>query len=102
MSKIIAKGLYLGRECIVECFLEDGFPIIELDGEYDEQVQNRFNELLKEAPALGGTYYPPENSLLAAYSVLENTFFDEGSAVEIKTEGNIGKIPIYDGDDIVY
>ena len=51
MSKIIAKGLYLGRECIVECFLEDGFPIIELDGEYDEQVQNRFNELLKEAPA---------------------------------------------------
>ncbi|SNX53040.1 hypothetical protein [Thermoanaerobacterium sp. RBIITD] len=101
MSKIIAKGKYLGVERQVECFLEDGFPIIELDGEYDEQVQNRFNELLKEVPALGGTYYPPENSLLAAYSVFENTFFDD-SPIEIKTEGDIGKIPTYDVDDIVY
>jgi hypothetical protein len=100
-AKIIAKGLYLGRERIVECFLEDGFPIIELDGEYDEAVQSNFNQLLKKAPALGGTYYPPENSLLAAYSVLENTFFDD-SPIEIKTEGDIGKIPTYDVDDIVY
>lgn len=102
MSKIIAKGLYLGRECIVECFLEDGFPIIELDGEYDEQVQNRFNELLKEAPALGGTYYPPENSLLAAYSVLESVFFDDGSIPTIEAVGDIGKIPTYDIEGIVY
>ena len=102
MSKIIAKGLYLGRECIVECFQVEGSLTIEIDGEFNQEVQNDFNAKLKNCPALGGTYYPPENSLLAAYSVLENTFFDEGSAVEIKTEGNIGKIPIYDGDDIVY
>jgi len=102
MPKIIAKGKYLGVERQVECFLKDGLLTIEIDGEFNQEAQNDFIIKLKKCPAIGGTYYPPENSLLAAYSVLENTFFDEGSAVEIKTEGNIGKIPIYDGDDIVY
>ena len=73
-----------------------------IDGEYDETIQNKFNQLLKEAPAIGGTYYPPENSLLAAYNVLESIFFDDNSSVEIKTEGDIGKIPTYEIDDIVY
>lgn len=101
MSKIIAKGKYLGVERQVECFLKDGFPIIEVDGEFNQEAQNDFIIKLKKCPALGGTYYPPENSLLAAYSVLENTFFDD-SPIEIKTEGDIGKIPTYDVDDIVY
>jgi len=102
MAKIIAKGKYLGIVREIECFIEDGFPIIEVDGEYDETIQSNFNQLLKEAPAIGGTYHPPENSLLAAYGVLESTFFDEGSPVEIKADGDIGKIPIYEVDDIVY
>ena len=102
MAKIIAKGKYLGINRQVECFIEDGLPIIELDGEYDEQVQSSFNQLLKVAPAMGGTYHPPENSLLAAYSVLESTFFDDGSPVQLEADGDIGKIPIYDGDDIIY
>lgn len=102
MARIIAKGKYLGVKREVEVFLEDGFPIIEVDGEYDETIQNKFNQLLKEAPAIGGTYYPSENSLLAAYSVLESNFFDDSSSVEIKAEGDIGKIPTYDIDNIVY
>ncbi|SHI40915.1 hypothetical protein [Lutispora thermophila] len=101
MSKIIAKGKYLGVERQVECFLKDGLLIVEIDGEFNQEAQNDFIIKLKKCPALGGTYYPPENSLLAAYSVLENTFFDD-SPIEIKTEGDIGKIPTYDVDDIVY
>ncbi len=101
MSKIIAKGKYLGVERQVECFLKDGLLIVEIDGEFNQEAQNDFIIKLKKYPALGGTYYPPENSLLAAYSVLENTFFDD-SPIEIKTEGDIGKIPTYDVDDIVY
>lgn len=102
MAKIIAKGKYHGVERQAECFIEDGLPIIELDGEYDEQVQSTFNQLLKVAPAMGGTYHPPENSLLAAYSVLESAFFDDGSPVQLEADGDIGKIPIYDVDDVVY
>jgi hypothetical protein len=102
MAKIIAKGKYFGVDRQVECFMEDGLPIIELDGEYDEQVQSAFNQLLKEAPAMGGTYHPPKNSLLAAYSVLESTFFDGGSPVQLEADGDIGKIPIIDVEDAVY
>jgi len=102
MGKIFAKGNYLGVERQVKVILEDGFPIIELDGEYDELVQSKFNELLKQAPAIGGTYHPPENSLLAAYGVLELTFFDEGSTPEIIVSGDIGIIPTYDIEGIVY
>ncbi len=101
MPKIIAKGKYLGIERQVECFLKDGLLIVEIDGEFNQEAQNDFIIKLKKCPALGGTYYPPENSLLAAYSVLENTFFDD-SPIEIKTEGDIGKIPTYDIDNIVY
>ncbi|MDS1029159.1 hypothetical protein RDV78_01400 [Bacillota bacterium LX-D] len=101
MPKIIAKGKYLGVERQVECFLKDGLLTIEIDGEFNQEAQNDFITKLKKCPAIGGTYYPPENSLLAAYSVLENTFFDD-SPIEIKTEGDIGKIPTYDVDDIVY
>jgi len=90
MSKIIAKGKYLGVERQVECFLKDGLLIVEIDGEFNQEAQNDFIIKLKKCPALGGTYYPPENSLLAAYSVLENTFFDD-SPIEIKTEGDIAE-----------
>ena len=102
MSKLYAKGIYMGVERQVKVILEDGFPIIELDGEYDELVQTKFNALLKEAPAIGGTYHPPENSLLAAHGVLELMFFDEGSTSEIVVVGDIGLIPTYDVEGIVY
>jgi len=102
VTKIIAKGKYMQVERQAEVILEDGFPIIELDGEFDEQVQDRFNQLLETSPPMGGTYHPPKNSMLAAYSVLESTFFDEGSPVALEVDGDIGTIPTYDIDDIVY
>lgn len=102
MPKITAKGIFSGKECIVEVFPEAGSLHIKVDGEYDEAVQNHFNHLLKKVPVMGGTYYPPENSMLAAYGVLESTFFDAGSTVNLKVDGNIGKIPTYDINGIVY
>lgn len=102
MPKIIAKGKYLGVERLVECFLKDGLLTIEIDGEFNQEAQNDFITKLKKCPAIGGTYYPPENSLLAAYSVLESVFFDDGSIPTIEAIGDIGKIPTYDLEGIVY
>ena len=102
MSRITAKGKYMGSNCIVECFLEDGSLIIELNGEFNQEAQTDFETKLKTSPAIAGTYYPPKNSMLAGYSVLESIFFDVGSPPEIEVEGDIGEIPTYDIDDIVY
>lgn len=101
MARIKAKGKYLGNEREVEVHMEDGSPIIETDYGFDERMQERFNELLKDAPAIGGTYYPDSNSMLAALSVLESAFFDE-KPTEIEVEGDIGTIPTEDKEDIVY
>lgn len=96
-NKIIAEGKVNGIRKHVECFIEDGSPIIEVDYAFDEKEQERFNELLKNPPALGGTYYPPSNSLLVAYSVLQFNYFDLGSTVDIKVIGEIPEIPYEKG-----
>lgn len=99
-NKIIAEGKVNGIRRHVECFIEDGSLIIEVDYDFDEKEQERFNELLKNPPALGGTYYPSSNSLLAAYSVLQFNYFDLGSTVDIKVIGEIPEIPYEKG--VVY
>ncbi len=101
MAKIIATGKRFGVSQTIECFMEDGAPIIEVNGEYDETIQEYFNHLMETPPAIGGTYYPPQGSMLAAHSVLEFAFFDDRNVI-IKVEGDIGEIPVYDGEDIVY
>lgn len=102
MGKIIAKGKILGFERVITCTLVDGYPVIEVDGEYDEDIQSIFfDALLKNPPPIGGTYYPPADSMLAAYSVLQSKFFDMGSPVEIEVEGDIGEIPTPE-DDVIY
>lgn len=102
MSQINAKGKLDRVEVNVQVILEDGLPIIEVEGEFDESVQKRFNELLKSAPSMGGTFYPQSNTLLAAFSVLESTFFDEGVPVVMESVGDIGEVPTYDIEGIVY
>ena len=56
---------------------------------------------MKDAPAIGGTFWPANNSMLAAYSVLESSFFDQ-KPTEIEVEGDIGTIPTEDRENIVY
>lgn len=96
-NKIIAEGKINGIKKHIECFIEDGSPIIEIDYEFDEEEQERFNKLLKNPPALGGTYYPHPNSLLAAYAVLQQKYFDDPREVKIEVIGNIGEIPGEEG-----
>lgn len=103
MGIIFAKGIYLGQDCTIKCYLLNGSPVIELDGEFNQDAQNDFEEKLKHAPSIGGTYHPDSNSLLAAYSVLDDTFFDIDSNVQMDVIGDIGTIPIAeDIEDIVY
>lgn len=102
MPKIIARGMLSGRACVAEVVPEAGSLHIELNNEFIEQVQNHFNQLLESSPVMGGTFHPPKSSMLAAYSVLESSFFGAGSPVELKVEGYIGKIPTYNMTGIVY
>ena len=76
MCKIIASGFYCGNRITVEAIVEDGKLKISVDDMDFFDIQQRFYELIKVQPAIGGTYFPDENSLLAAYNVLQNTFFD--------------------------
>jgi hypothetical protein len=100
---ITARGKYIGIDRLVKCFEISGLLVIEVDGERRKDIQARFNQLVADAPTLGGTYYPPPGSMLAAYSVLESAFFDMGSPVRIRVEGDIGEIPTYDDiEGIVY
>jgi len=100
VNKIIAQGEVNGITKYIECFMENGSPIIEVNYEFNEREQERFEKLLKTPSALGGTYYPPSNSLLAAYSVLQFNYFDDPKEVKIEVIGDIGKIPGEEG--VVY
>lgn len=92
MGKVIASGIYCGHRITVEAVVEDGTLLILMDEREVPDIQKRFDELIKVQPAMGGTYFPDENSLLAAYNVLKHTFFDE-STDEITVEGEIEEIP---------
>lgn len=98
MGKIIASGIHCGNRITVEAVVEDGTLLILMDEKEVPDLQKRFDELVKVQPAMGGTYFPDENSLLAAYNVLQHTFFD--TLEEISVEGDIGEIP--HEDDVIY
>lgn len=85
MKKIIANG--------IEVELIDGELIVE-----PEEYQERFDEMLQNPTPIGGTYYPPTNTLLAAYNVMKNMFFDEEPDVEVI--GELEEIPYEEG--IIY
>ena len=85
MKKIIANG--------IEVELIDGELIVE-----PEEYQEQFDELLQRQEPIGGTYYPPTNTLLVAYNVMKNMFFDE--EVDVEVIGELEEIP-YE-EDIIY
>lgn len=98
MGKVIASGIYCGNRITVEAVVEDGTLLILMDEKEVPELQKRFDELIKIQPAMGGTYFPDKDSLLAAYNVLQHTFFD--TLEEISVEGDIGEIP-YE-ENIIY
>ena len=94
MDKVIATGIYCGDRITIEAFVENNKIKININEIESTDIQNRFYELVKNQPAIGGTYYPDPNSLLAAYNVLLYTFFDSLDRIDIV--GKLGKIPCKD------
>jgi hypothetical protein len=93
MNKIIATGVLNGYEIELEVELINGKLIIN-----EPILQPDLDHHLENAEPIGGTYYPPDNTLLAAYNILNSNFFDVGSDVKIEVIGELEKIP---GDENV-
>jgi hypothetical protein len=91
MARIVATGKYLSDRITVEVTQEDGILVITTDGKEVEELQKHFDECVSKQPAMGGTYYPEPDSMLSAYNVMNNNFFDE--LEEITVDGDIGEIP---------
>lgn len=100
VGRIVADGFRDGVERHVEVFMEDGTPVIEVDYRRIPGEQSRFGLMLEKPSALAGVYYPEPNTLLAAWSILQNDYFD--SFVICERIGDIGEIPQPAGKDAVY
>ena len=92
MSKLIATGVLHGYEKAVEVELIDGNLVID-----EKILQPIFDYYLKNQEPMGGTYYPPQNTLLAGYNVLNTSFFDIGSNFNIEVVGELETIPGEEG-----
>lgn len=92
MGKIIAKGKKYGHEFTVEFDMK---KVLFNDHE-DEVLEEEFFELLENPKSIGGTYYPPVDSLLNAMNILQYYFFDEPTE-DITVEGEIEQIPFEEG-----
>lgn len=94
MDKVIASGMYLGNRIIVEA-VKDGDSIKFLvDGIIVQDIQQDFEQRLNDAPAIGGTFRPEPNTLLAAFTVLESGFFEKLDSIEV--QGELETIPYED------
>lgn len=91
MVKIIATGKYLTDRITVEVTQEDGTLVITMDDNESSELQKHLDDCISRQPAMGGTYFPEPDSMLAAFNVLKHTFFDE--LEEISVDGYIGEIP---------
>ncbi len=91
MDKVLASGIYLGNRISVEAFKQDGAITLLVDGVQQKEIQADFEQRLNHAPAMGGTFYPEPDTLLAAFSVLEQSFFDKLHSIRV--EGELEEIP---------
>lgn len=95
MGKITATGKKYGFKLTVEFELNK----VLFNGQKDKLLEDDLTELLENPKAIGGTYYPPFDSLLNAYNILRYHFFDEPTE-EITVEGELEEIPYEEG--IIY
>lgn len=95
MNKVTARGKYFGSKITVDAFIDGGTLVILVDDEENPEIEKEFNEMIENQPPMAGTYYPEKDSLLAAFNVLSNVFFDELESINV--EGDIGEIPFEEG-----
>ena len=94
MGKIIATGKLYGELRTLTVELRDGKPEI-LETELRELFQHDLDTAIQNQQPIGGTYYPPSETLLAAYNVLNHFFFTELQSLEVV--GEIEEIPYTEG-----
>lgn len=92
MGKITAKGKKHGFDLTVEFELKK----VLFNGQEDELLEEELSEMLEHPKPVGGTYYPPTDTLLNALNILQYYFFDD-AAEEIAVEGEIEEIPHEEG-----
>ena len=98
MKKVTAKGLIGKQELLLEATIEDGELVLDFDGSEDETLESAFKMQLKYAPAMGGTFYPEEKSLLNVVNVLQSGWFFK-KLISIDIEGEEETIPFDSEDD---
>lgn len=102
MEKVVAIGKFGGEEIKLEASIVDGELVILFDGERNEMLEPIIMTELKYAPAMGGTFYPEEKSLLNVVNVLQSGWFFK-KLISIDIEGEEETIPFDSEDDeIVY
>ena len=95
VSKIITKGKWGSEVMTVICSEEDGQIIVTFNGQEDKFLKEILESRMDVAPAMGGTYYPEEGTMLAYYNILNTMFFSK--VIEMQVVGDIGQIPYEDG-----
>lgn len=87
MSKIIAESK--GSTITVE--EKDGEINVLFDGVVDKAMEDLLEVAAKNAPPMGGTFYPEPGTMLFYYNALKHM---PGT---VTVEGDIGEIPHEDG-----
>lgn len=96
MAKITATGKWHGMKFTIIASDEDGeLKLTEVDGNQYSLIDDHYDDCAEMMTPLGGTYYPEADSMLGAYTILTNDFFDE--LISIDVEGDIGTIPYEEG-----
>ena len=98
MEKVVAIGKFGGEEIKLEASIVDGELVILFDGERNEMLEPIIMTELKYAPAMGGTFYPEEKSLLNVVNVLQSGWFFK-KLISIDIEGEEETIPFDSEDD---
>ena len=98
MEKVVAIGKFGGEEIKLEASIVDGELVILFDGEQNEMLEPIIMTELKYAPAMGGTFYPEEKSLLNVVNVLQSGWFFK-KLISIDIEGEEETIPFDSEDD---
>lgn len=87
MSKIIAKS----KELTITVEEKDGAITVLFDGIVDKAMQDILEIEAENAPPMGGTYYPEQDTMLFYYNALKHM---PGT---VSVEGDIGEIPHEEG-----
>lgn len=95
MAVITAKGKFANRLIVCKVTDNGGQLVLDCGEDTNDLILDYFQMQRQNAPAMGGTFYPQKDSMLAAYSVFQSSFFDELPEL-LEVDGDIGTVPVAD------